>query len=192
MFMRMGRYLQLNVMRTSAMTIGVACLLSACSSTLPSRYIHQAEPGVTLTMLASDPDRYRDKVVILGGVIVEETQMGDHLFLRLRNRPLDKDYMPHRPPSLEGPEAGHYWVTMRRQDLPLDYREWARVTVVGQVAGKRPSSAEEKIETEPVLAAMYLRGWGSAVMSSGASTATVDRNYSTSVPKGARGEFSGQ
>ena len=187
--MRMGRYMVLKATRSSAMTVGVACLLSACSSTLPSEYIRQAEPGVTLTMLASNPDRYRDKVVILGGVIVEEKQMGDHLFLRLRNRPLDKDYMPHRPPSLESPEAGHYWVMMRHQELPADYRQWARVTVVGQVAGKRPSSAEPKSESEPVLAALYLRGWGDAVMNNGASTATVDRNYMMSVPKEAQGEF---
>lgn len=187
--MRMGRHMVLKATRNLAMIVGVACLLSACSSTLPSRYIHQAEPGVTLTMLASNPDRYRDKVVILGGVIVEEKQMGDHLFLRLRNRPLDKDYMPHRPPSLESPEAGHYWVMMRRQALPADYRQWARVTVVGQVAGNRPNSVVPKSESEPVLAALYLRGWGDAVMNNGASTATVDRNYMMSVPKEAQGEF---
>ncbi|WP_447986622.1 Slp family lipoprotein [Nitrospira sp. Nam74] len=187
--MRMGRDIVLTAMRTSATIVGVVCLLSACSSTLPRQYIHQAEPGVTLTMLASNPDQYRDKVVILGGVIVEERQMGDHLFLRLRNRPLDKDYMPHRPPSLESPEAGHYWVMLRRQELPTDYRQWARVTVVGQVAGKRPSSGEPKSESEPVLAALYLRGWGDAVMSNGTSKATVDRNYIMSVPKEAQGEF---
>ena len=176
-------------LRRAVTTIGVGCLLSACSSAIPSQYVRQAEPGVTLTMLASNPDRYRDKIVILGGVIVEEKPMGDHLFLRLRNRPLDKDYMPHRPSSLESPEAGHYWVTMRRDELPSDYRQWARVTVVGQVAGKRPTSAEAKTETEPVLAALYLRGWGDAVMDNGGSRATIDRNYSPSVPRGARGEF---
>ena len=179
----------LTAMRSSATTVGVACLLTACSSTLPRQYIHQAEPGVTLTMLVSNPDRYRDKVVILGGVIVEEKHMGDHVFLRLRNRPLDKDYMPHRPPSLESPEAGHYWVMMRRQELPADYHQWARVTIVGQVAGKRGGSGEVTSESEPVLAAVYLRGWGDAAMSNGASKATVDRNYIMSVPKEAQGEF---
>ena len=129
--MRMGRYMVLKAMRSSATAVGVACLLSACSSTLPSQYIHQAEPGVTLTMLVSNPDRYRDKVVILGGVIVEEKHMGDHVFLRLRNRPLDKDYMPHRPPSLESPEAGHYWVMMRRQELPADYHAVSAFCLAG-------------------------------------------------------------
>src|SRR5687767_10771175 len=187
--MRIRSHTILNAMRSSATTVGMACLLSACSSTLPTQYIDQAEPGVTLTMLTSNPHRYQDKVVILGGVIVEEKQIGDQLFLRFRNRPLDKDYMPHRPPSLQSTEAGHYWVLMRRQELPADYRQWARVTVVGRVAGKRPDSAQPNSESEPVLTALYLRGWGDSVMSNWSSKATVDRNYTISVPKEAQGEF---
>jgi starvation-inducible outer membrane lipoprotein len=186
--MRIGRVMVLKAMRGSATTLGVACLLSACSSNLPSQYIHQAEPGVTLTMLASNPNQYRDKIVILGGVIVEERQVGDQLFLRLRNRPLDKDYMPHRPPSLQSSEGGHYWVMMRRQELP-ENRQWARVTVVGRVAGKRPNSTEPNREPEPVLTALYLRGWGDTVMNNWSSKATVNRNYTISVPKEAQGEF---
>jgi hypothetical protein len=175
----------------SVTSIAIMCLLSACSSTLPSRYIDQAEPGVTLTALISNPDGYREKVVILGGVIVEEKEIDEHVFLRLKNRPLDNDYRPHRPLSLDGPEAGYYWVMIGRRDLPEQYRQWARVTVVGQVSGKRPSVTSSGA-LEPVLAALYLRGWGDSVMNNGASTVRVDRNRSMSVPKGARGEFSQQ
>jgi starvation-inducible outer membrane lipoprotein len=95
--------------------------------------------------------------VILGGVIVEEKEEGDQVFLRLKNRPLDKDYVPHRPPSLDGSEAGYYWLTLSRHDLPNQYREWARVTVVGRVEGTRSQG-------EPLLNALYLRGWGEAVI----------------------------
>ncbi|MDQ6733879.1 MAG: Slp family lipoprotein [Nitrospirota bacterium] len=174
------------------MAIAVVCLLSACSSTLPSRYIDQAERGVTLTALTSNPDGYREKIVILGGVIVEEKEIDEQVFLRLKNRPLDKDYRPHRPLSLDGPEAGYYWVMIGRGDLPEQYHQWARVTVVGQVAGKRSTAAGSSGAPEPVLAALYLRGWGDSVMNNSASTVRVDRNRSISVPKGARGEFSQQ
>ncbi|HET7057802.1 MAG TPA: Slp family lipoprotein [Nitrospiraceae bacterium] len=178
-----------NTVYSSAKAIAVMCLLSACSSVLPSQYIDQAEPDVTLTALASNLDGYREKIVILGGVIVDEKQIGEHVFLRLKNRPLDKDYRPHRPLSLDGPEAGYYWVTIGRSDLPEQYHQWARVTVVGQVAGARPSAAGA---LEPVLVALYLRGWGDSVMNSSESTVRIDRNRSISVPKGARGEFSQQ
>src|SRR5438270_11130700 len=103
------------------MTIAVVSLLSACSLAIPKQYINQAEPGVTLTALASNPDGYREKVVILGGVIVEERPVGEQVFFRLKNRPLDNDYQPHRPLSLDGPEAGYYWVMIGRDDLPEQY-----------------------------------------------------------------------
>jgi len=172
-----------------AMSIAIVGLLSACSSVLPSRYVDQAEPGVTLTALAANLDEYREKVVILGGVIVEEKQDGEQVFLRLKNRPLDKDYRPHRPLSLDGPEAGYYWVRIGRADLPEQSHQWARVTVVGQVSDKR-HAASSSGAIEPVLDALYLRGWGDTVMDNSASTVRADRNRMITVPKGARGEFS--
>src|SRR5262245_5857381 len=87
-----------------------ACVLAACS-TLPSKYTEQAEPGVTLTTLAASPQQFRDKVVILGGVLVKEREEGGRVWLHLRNRPLDNRYQPHRPISLDGPEAGYFWVS---------------------------------------------------------------------------------
>lgn len=93
--------------------LGVLLLwaLSSCS-TLPSKYVEQAEPGVTLTALTTSPQEFRDKVVIL-----------------------------------DGPEAGHFWVTAANRDqLPARYRKWARMTIVGHVIGAT--------ESEPVLMLM--------------------------------------
>ncbi len=89
-------------------TIGVA-LLMGCGS-LPSRYIQESEPGVTLTALTASPETYHGKTIILGGVIVDRKQDGQRLWLHVRNRPLDKEYRPHRPTVNEGPESGYYWV----------------------------------------------------------------------------------
>ena len=98
--------------------------------------------------------------MILGGVIIEEKEVGDQVFLRLKNRPLDQDYKPQRPLSLDGSEAGYYWVMISRSDLPEQYRDWARVTVVGEVAGNRPSAADSSGALEPVLAAHVLTWMG--------------------------------
>ena len=99
-----------------ALGVLLLCALSSCS-TLPSKYVEQAEPGVTLTALTTSPQKFRDKVVIL-----------------------------------DGPEAGHFWVTAANRDqLPARYRKWARMTIVGRVIGAT--------ESEPVLMLMYVRGW---------------------------------
>lgn len=74
------------------------CGLSA-RNTIPSEFILQAEPGVTLTALTTHPELYQGKVVIVGGVPLAEIREGDRVWIELRNRPLEANYVPHRPLS---------------------------------------------------------------------------------------------
>lgn len=167
----------------SCILLGLA--LSACSSSLPAKYVKQAEPSVTLTALTASPDQYRDKVVILGGVLVKEGEKGGQVWLRLKNRPLDPQYHPHRPVSLDGPEAGHFWVTASSsQQLPPQYRQWARMTVVGRVIGTT--------NEEPVLLLMYVRGWDYSGRNEDAWETSIDPAYMPSIPEGLHGEFQTQ
>lgn len=159
-------------------------VLTACSA-LPSKYINQAERGVTLTALTVAPDQYRDKVVILGGVLVKEREEGGHIWLHLKNRPLDAKYHPHRPISLDGPETGHFWVTAtNRQQLPVRYRQWARMTVVGRVIGVT--------NQEPVLMLMYVRGWDYSGKNEDTWETSIDPSYVPVIPEGLHGEFQAQ
>lgn len=173
------------------LAVTLICIPLGCSP-LPRQYLRQAEPGVTLTTLVTHPDRYRGKVVALGGVIVEEKQDGNRLWLRMKNRPLDEDYRPHRPAQTDGLEAGHYWVVVTREKIPASYRKWARVTVVGQVSGVTPIEAPKDPAGEPVLSAMYLRGWGGSSHDENAWEEFVDPNYLPRTPSGIHGEFGSQ
>jgi hypothetical protein len=94
---------------------------------------------------------------------------------------LDAKYHPHRPLSLEGPEAGHFWVTAPRQDLPAQYRKWARMTVVGRVIGTT--------REEPVLLLMYARGWDVSGQNDEAWETSINPAYLPVIPEGLHGEF---
>jgi len=161
---------------------GAALIGGWACSPLPSKYIEQAERGVTLTQLTTSPQSYKDKVVILGGVLVKEQLEGEHVWLRLKNRPLDEAYHPHRPVSNEGPEAGHFWVAAaNKAELPARYRKWARMTVVGRVVGATRG--------EPVLALMYVRGWGYSGDHDDSWESFLDPAYMVTIPEGLHGEF---
>jgi len=173
--------------RSYISSIVLALILTACHTPLPAQYVEQAEQGVTLTSLTASPQQYRDKVVILGGVLVKEREEGGQVWLRLRNRPLDPKYHPHRPISLDGPEAGHFWVTVaNREQLPPRYRQWARMTVVGRVIGTT------KQDQEPILLLMYARGWDYSGNNEDAWEASIDPAYVPSIPEGLHGEFQTQ
>ena len=134
--------------------------LTACSGdVIPSRYLKEAEPGVTLTALSKKRDEYQGKVVILGGVIVDQKIGDNRVWLHIKNRPLDGDYGPHIPITSEGPEAGTYWVMVWKKDLPRDYQQWARVTIVGRVLTGQAGQEKDAVEEGLVLSALYLRGW---------------------------------
>lgn len=161
---------------TAALMVGVTMAVATwgCSS-VPRRYLWIAEPGVTLTMLSANPQPYVGKVILLGGTITEEEEYQQYLFLRLKNRPLDQDYKPHRPADTEGTEDGSYWVAVPKQQVPPKYRNWARATVVGRVTGQQRS------KTEPVLMLLYMRGWGASGDHAGLWE-NIDPNYVPSVP----------
>ena len=144
------------------MAITMTVVLSGCAN-VPRHYVRMAEPGTTLTALTAHPEMYRGKVVLLGGTIIEEE--------------LDQDYKPHRPADMNGPEAGSYWVVVAKQQLPSLYRQWARITVVGQVTGT------QRFKTEPVLSLLYVRGWGINEAHHGVWE-NVNPNYIFSTPGG--------
>ncbi len=177
--------------RISRSLAGLMCLVlfTGCGA-LPARYIQQAEPGVTLTSLVSAQEAYQGKTVILGGVVVDQQQDGPRLWLHLKNRPLDKDYRPHRPTINEGPEAGYYWVLVPDASLlPPKWKQWARVTVVGRVKDSKAAGPSNQSATEPVLSLVFMRGWTMGNSRQGGTwEESVDANYLLSVPEGLHGE----
>jgi hypothetical protein len=143
-----------------------------------------AEPDATLTALTADPEHYRGKVVLMSGTIVDEKEHAQYLWLRAKNRPLDKDYAPHRPVDTGGPEAGHYWVKMPQQQVLREYRHWVCMTVVGRVTGT------QRLATESVLSLLYVRGSGISPVHDGVWKDSTAPNNIPSVPAGIGGEFS--
>jgi starvation-inducible outer membrane lipoprotein len=162
--------------RSFTLAITMTVVLWGCA-TVPRKYVRMAEPGTTLTALIAHPEAYRGKVVLLGGTIMDEEENEQDVWLHIKNRPLDQDYVPHRPVDPDGPEAGYYWVVVRKQEFPRQYRQWGRITVVGQVTGT------QRFKTEPVLSLLYMRGWGVSSAGDGVWE-NLNPNNTLSVPAG--------
>jgi starvation-inducible outer membrane lipoprotein len=166
----------------NVLLIAGMALLMGCSA-VPRKYLSQVDPGVTLTQITDHPDQYQGKVVILGGARLDEKEHDGHVWLQLRNRPLDKEYKPHLPRDPASHEGGTYWVTVTdRSEFPPHYREWARMTVVGRVIGWINEGSGGT--REPVLGLMYVRGWGLSPNYDGAWESRIDPNYLLTTPRG--------
>jgi starvation-inducible outer membrane lipoprotein len=158
------------------------CLTIGCSP-VPRKYLREAVPNVTLASLSSAPDTYRNHLVIMGAVILEEENRDGALWLHVKNRPLDQDYRPQLPPSVDDPEAGWYWVIVgNHQTFPSSYHHWADMTLVGRVDGLAPGN-------EPIIKMVYVRGWGLKSANDGVWENFVDANYIPFTPTEVRGEM---
>lgn len=177
-----------HINRMFAGVIGFA-VLAGCGS-LPARYVQQADPGVTLTSLTESPEALQGKTVILGGVVIDHQQDGQTLWLHLRNRPLDKEYRPHRPTVNEGSEAGYYWVVVSNAaTLPPKWNHWARVTVVGRLTGQKVTPSSNGPIREPVLSLVFMRGWTMAQAQQGSmQEESAGASDLLSVPEGLHAE----
>jgi len=159
----------------------VAGLALGCSP-VPRKYLRAAAPNVTLAKLSAAPEVYRDRLVVMGSVILEEETKDGNLWLHVKNRPLDQDYRPQLPPSVDDPEAGWYWVVVsNHQSFPASYRHWADMTVVGRANGLGPGN-------EPVLMMVYARGWGLKSSDSSVWENFTDANYIPFTPEEVIGE----
>jgi starvation-inducible outer membrane lipoprotein len=173
----------LDVRGSGAWVLVIALIFGTVScSSVPRRYLWNAEKGVTLMDLQRTPERYQGKTVILGGVIVHEETKDGRLWLRLKNRPLDENQRPHLATDADAVEGGYYWVALDAGKIPAHYHEWAQVTVVGQVVPTEPG-----VKSDPVLAAVYLRGW-SRLSKEHSIWEIDDPNYTMDAPAGIHGE----
>ncbi len=167
----------------SRILIFLACCTAAGCSPIPSKYLRDAEPNVTLTMLRATPQAYRDKLVVMGAVILEAQPRDGALWLHVRNRPLDQDYRPQLPPSTDDPEGGWYWVVVgNAQTFPKTYPHWGDMVVVGRMTSLAPGR-------EPILKMVYVKGRGMQSAHDGVWEDLVDANYLPSIPAGAVGEM---
>jgi starvation-inducible outer membrane lipoprotein len=57
------------------------CIVIGCSP-VPKKYLREAVPNVTLSKLTETPQAYRDRLVVMGGVILEEEERGEALWLQ--------------------------------------------------------------------------------------------------------------
>jgi Outer membrane lipoprotein Slp family len=134
------------------------CLVG-CQSSIPKKYVREAQHGVTLTALKQHPEAYSGKVVILGGVIVDKKEEDGRIWLWIKNRPLDEDFVPHVPAYPDGPESGFYWVALTPEGLAKSYLSWARITVVGRISEESHPAVAGTVGSDTVLVGLYLRGW---------------------------------
>jgi outer membrane lipoprotein len=129
--------------------------LSSCAPAVSKQYQQEADQALSFPLLAADPEAYKGKIVILGGVIAQTTAKTGQTELEIVQKPLDSANAPETTDKSEG-----RFLVLAEQFLdPLIYRKDRRITVAGEVVGSEVRKLDELDYRYPVLKSLELKLW---------------------------------
>jgi outer membrane lipoprotein len=140
-------------MRPFALPIVCCAFLLASCATIPSEFTKQVDPNLTFTDAKRAPEQFRGKILLLGGTVIERTDLPGMTQLRIYEHEIDSRYSPY----IGGPSEGEFLIVIRSPVNPAKYPPGELVTMVGKLTGAEPVTGHGPL---PSFDALYLRSWG--------------------------------
>ncbi len=133
----------------------IICLVAACAPAISPQLRQQVDRGLSFAQLTADPDSYRGKMVLLGGVIVQTVPKPGVTEIEILQKPLDYWDEP-----VDGDRSGgRFLVQAEGFHDPAIYRADRKITVVGEVAGSEVRKLEALDYRYPVIQAKAVKLW---------------------------------
>lgn len=130
-------------------------LTGACSPPFPKELLEKADRVTPFTELQRDPERYRGRLFLLGGVIVETRNLPSGTQLEILQRPLDGR---GRPKETDASGGRFLVITPRFLDAAV-FQRGRMVTVIGSIAGQRGLPLGEIEYRYPLIEASAVHLW---------------------------------
>ena len=127
--------------------LGLAVFLAACASAISQQGMKQADPSISFQALQKEPERFKGKVVLVGGQIVAVTSKEGETWIEVLQQPLDWQQKP------EATDVSYGRFLARFTDFrdPVIYVPGRKITVLGEVQGKKVQTLREIEYSYPVI-----------------------------------------
>jgi outer membrane lipoprotein len=102
-----------------------------CTHVISENLRQQAQPPVSFAELRTHPEALKGRTVIVGGEILETTNLRDATRIEVLQRPLNVS----ESPQLTDATGGRFMVLCNEYRDPAVYAQRRRITVAGQVMG---------------------------------------------------------
>jgi outer membrane lipoprotein len=131
-------------------------LLVSCAPVFSEHTMEQVTPDVSLKEVKQDPESYRGKTVIWGGMIQKVKASEKEILLQILQLPLD---FRHKPMNVfVGSEGSFLALSKRSLDLKI-FDRGRFVTIVGEVQGKLSPALGESKGKYPLLLVRAIHPW---------------------------------
>ncbi len=155
----MPRWLQCLPFPRPALLIGLLSLLllslTSCAPTISKQLREQVDQSVSFGLLSADPEAYKGKIVIFGGVIAQTTPKPGQTELEIVQKNLDSSNEPETTDKSDG----RFLVIADGFRDPFIYKKDRKITVAGEVIGSEVRKLDALDYRYPVIKALELKLW---------------------------------
>ena len=135
--------------------MGLMLALGACAPAFSRQSLDQVETNISFQTLLQDPDQYRDRTVMYGGEIIQTWGDANETWVEILQKPLDGQNRPQ-----EGDVSyGRFFIQFSGFQDPAIYAPGRKITVIGEVQGKRIEKIKDLDYTFPVILSKESHLW---------------------------------
>jgi outer membrane lipoprotein len=133
----------------------VALLGMGCAHTISESLRAQADPTISFAQLRENPEAYRERTVILGGEILETTNLQEGTRLEVLQKPLSRA----EAPMFTDNTGGRFMALCKDYLDPAVFAPGRRITIAGQVLGSHTGKIGEVEYRYPLISCQETHLW---------------------------------
>jgi outer membrane lipoprotein len=135
--------------------MGLIVALFACAPAFSRHSLDQVETNISFQALLQDPESYRDRIVMYGGEIIQTRAEANETWVEVLQKPLDGDNRPQETDV----SYGRFFIQFQGFQDPAIYAPGRKITVIGEVQGKRTEKIKDLDYSYPVLLSRESHLW---------------------------------
>ena len=139
----------------NAMPLVFLLFMASCAPVISKQIKEQVKPDITFREVLREPERYKDQMIILSGVIIEAKNTKEGTLLKVLQRPAGFRGKPKDVDETEG-----RFLALDNRYLETDvFAKGRAVTIAGEVQGKRVLPLDEIEYSYPLIKVKELYLW---------------------------------
>ncbi|HXY61349.1 MAG TPA: Slp family lipoprotein [Nitrospirota bacterium] len=142
-------------MKKFAIAFGISLLIQGCTYAISPEMTKQADRTLTFQQLQADPDTFKGKIIILGGIIAQTSTTKQGTIIEIIEKPLDYWGKPKRTDK-----TGGRFLVVHVGDLdPIVFGPGREITVAAEIEGTRSKALGDIEYDYPVVVSKELKLW---------------------------------
>jgi len=128
---------------------------TGCAPVISKQLREQVAKGLTLSIVLKNPDANKGKIILWSGVIISSVNLKEGTMIKVLQKPAD---MQGRPKDVD--DSGGRFLVLYPGYLDVAiYKQGRKVTVAGEIQGKRIQRLGEIEYTYPLISAKEIHLW---------------------------------